>query len=99
MANEELYTVAGKKSSRTGNPAAITEIAEIAIIRKSQIEAFKLRVIEMHGRRFADLRVFYTDASGELCPSRKGVAIGVQQLREIIPALLEAERRLAGGEQ
>ena len=66
----------------------------VAIIEKNRVEEIRVRLVEFHGRPFADIRVFTTaDATGERVPTRKGIALRPEKLPELIEALRGAERR------
>lgn len=67
----------------------------IATIVKNAREEIRARVGEYRGHRFADLRIF-VDAPGERAPlgrvpTKKGVAIPIAALPEVIAALRKAQ--------
>lgn len=57
------------------------------VIPKNSRESYRLAWEEYEGNRFLDLRVYYTDATGELKPTRKGLAIKPTAIPEIVAAL------------
>ncbi len=57
----------------------------IVVLEKNARENVHCRVLEYHGRRFVDLRVFSGSDTRPL-PTKKGLAFPVEQL----PALIEA---------
>jgi len=61
----------------------------IAVIEKNARETVHVRILEYHGRRFVDLRVFSGNGDRPL-PTKKGLAFPVEQ----VPALIEALGRV-----
>ena len=57
----------------------------IAVLEKNSRETVHVRILEYHGRRFVDLRVFSGSDTRPL-PTKKGLVFPVEQL----PALIEA---------
>ncbi len=57
----------------------------IAVLEKNTRETVHVRILEYHGRRFVDLRVFSGSTARPLA-TKKGLAFPVEQL----PALIEA---------
>ena len=64
---------------------------EPVIIRKNSRESYRVAWETFEGREFLDLRIYYEAGSGELKPTRKGVAINRAALPEIIAALKAAQ--------
>jgi hypothetical protein len=65
----------------------------IVIIESSKSADVRIRFTEWHGRNYCDIRKFVTtDAAGEREPTRKGIAIPIKLLGEVIEALHEAQR-------
>lgn len=95
MAEQTPSTSHPSKSSAQAKPE-IREVAVVATIKKSGDNVFKVRIIEINGRNYADVRVHYTDREGVLRPTAKGITANVDQLREILAALITAGKRLAG---
>lgn len=93
---EEGYSTGHKSRASTGPKPEIREVAVVATIKKSGTDVFKVRVIQINGREYADVRVHYTDRDGVLRPTAKGITANVDQLREILAALIAAGKRLAG---
>ena len=58
--------------------------------KSSAGEEVRASVSTFQGRRYVDLRVYFTGADSEAHPTRKGIAVAVEQLSE----LAEAVRRL-----
>ena len=61
----------------------------IAVLEKNTREAAHVRILEYHGRRFVDLRVF-SGSDVKPLPTKKGLAFPVEQT----PALIEALGRV-----
>ncbi len=57
----------------------------IAVLEKNTRQTVHVRILEYHGRRFVDLRVFSGTADRPLA-TKKGLAFPVEQ----VPALIEA---------
>ena len=65
----------------------------ISIIESSKSADVRIRFTEWHGRNYCDVRKFVTTgAAGEREPTRKGIAIPIKLLGEVIEALHEAQR-------
>ncbi len=61
----------------------------IAVLDKNTRETVHVRILEYHGRRFVDLRVFSKNGDKPL-PTKKGLAFPVEQ----VPALIDALGRV-----
>lgn len=63
-------------------------------IVKSKKAIIRVAVDEYRGRERVDVRTFYRDDDGEFTPSRQGISLPVDQLGELIDALigLDGER-------
>jgi len=59
----------------------------IAEVSKSKTETLRIRLNEFHGRHFLDVRAFYEKDDGELAPTKKGVAIPLAKVADVIQAL------------
>ncbi len=57
----------------------------VAVLEKNARETVHVRILEYHGRRFVDLRVFGGNVNRPLA-TKKGLAFPVEQ----VPALIEA---------
>ena len=79
-----------------GNQAKpeVRVIADVATVAKNSRECYRIRIIEISGQRYADLRIFFETPSGELRPTGKGVAMRIDPLREVVAGLVEAGKRL-----
>jgi len=63
-------------------------------IEKNQKEKIWVSIEEFKGHRFCDLRVYFEDESGELHPSKKGIAITSHVIDDVIEALKAASGKL-----
>ncbi len=63
----------------------------VATIAKNSREEFRLRLAEYHGKHYADLRVFIGEDADTRGPTKKGVAIGLAKIDEVIAALGRAK--------
>jgi len=61
----------------------------IAVLEKNTRETVHVRILEYHGRRFIDLRVFAENGDRPL-PTKKGLALPIEH----VPALIEALGRI-----
>ena len=65
----------------------------ISVIESTKSADIRVRFMEWHGHNYCDIRKFITtDATGEREPTRKGIAIPINLLGEVIEALQEAQR-------
>ncbi len=76
----------------------MTETAEDRVVYafpKNRNEEVRATLSTFKGRRFAHVRVYVSDEDDELHPTRKGVAVKVEDLPKLlaaVEALIEAER-------
>ena len=88
MADDSCSTPRRGKSSAARKPD-IREVAVIATVKKSGDDVYRVRVIEINGREFADLRVFYPNRDGELRPTATPSA----EVPPTVPAKLAVTKR------
>jgi hypothetical protein len=62
----------------------------IATFSKNARERIEIRLREYQGRPFVDVRVFYKDGD-QYKPTRKGIAIRPNLLRQVLDGLAQAE--------
>lgn len=67
-----------------------TERIVVGQITKNARETIKVSVEEWHGRRIVNARVYFRAEDGEMRPSRKGLAISVDRLPELVEVLTRA---------
>ena len=69
----------------------------IACIEKNRSQDVRIRLCELHGQMYVDVRVF-TEVKGDDVrhPTKKGVALKVERVPELVDGLLSAERDWRG---
>jgi hypothetical protein len=67
----------------------------IAEFQQNAVEHIRLVLQEYKGKRLIDLRIYYQDDAGEWLPTKKGMALTVEQWPELRQAMatLAHERR------
>ena len=70
----------------------------IRAIRRPRGEEVRVTLQWFRGRQYVDVRLFFPDhATGEMCPSRKGVVLPVDDLGGLLEALQDARAVSLGG--
>ncbi len=64
----------------------------LADLPRNGRETLRVRLSEFKGSQYADIRIFAAGTEGEALPTKQGATIRPAQLRQVIDALLEAER-------
>jgi len=62
-------------------------------IDKGRGEVIRVEVGEFKGKKLLHLRIWYTSDSGELLPTKKGVALSIEQFeafKNVLPQVEEA---------
>jgi hypothetical protein len=76
------------------------EMAEnkvLATIPRTATEEIQIQINEYKGKKFLDLRIFYTtDGGATWLPTKKGVAIYPENLNELKAAIETAQKELVG---
>jgi hypothetical protein len=75
----------------TAHPAAPDERI-VREIRKNKNESARIQLRTYEGVRLIDIRAHAIQADGTLLPTKKGISLNVNCLRELIDALSEGER-------
>jgi hypothetical protein len=70
-------------------------MSPILTFEKNGRESVVVGLTEYRGQQYADIRVWFTDQTGELKPSQKGVSIKPEHLPDVIHALTDALEKLA----
>ncbi len=71
----------------------------LATIPRTATEEIQVQLSEYKGRKFLDLRIFYTTDSGNTWnPTKKGVAVYPENLDQLKEAIEIAQRELEGAE-
>ena len=63
----------------------------IGEIQKNSTEKIKVTLSEYKGYEFIDVRVYYEDDSGEWRPTKKGIAIAPDKVKELMDLLTRAQ--------
>lgn len=73
----------------------MTEPIVIAVLPKNRREALRIALDHYRGTNLVDLRVVVelSEASGLATPTRKGLAVRVEMLPDLIAALAQAEAK------
>lgn len=66
----------------------------ISEIERNQKECIRVSLKEYKGHRFIDCRIFWKDDAGEYRPSKKGISLNDETVKEVITALSKADREL-----
>jgi hypothetical protein len=74
----------------TGMPTMATEHVAIGTIKKNSREEIRVSLEVWHGRRIVNARVYFRAEDGLMYPSRKGLALSVDRLPELLAVLTEA---------
>ena len=71
----------------------MSEATVVAIIRKNSLEEVRVSISEFRGHKLVDVRVFadFDGSGGEPRPTKKGVALKVELLPDLIAALRAAQ--------
>lgn len=56
-------------------------------MQKSNGETLRVESSEFKGKMYIQIRNWYTDEDNELRPTKKGVSLNTEQLRQVIDAL------------
>ena len=64
---------------------------------KNALEEVRVSLEEYHGRKLIDLRVYYDAGGGVRMPSKKGLALSVEQLPELAKAVAKAQEAVGKG--
>lgn len=67
----------------------------LATIERSATERTEIGISEYKGRKYLDLRVFYTTDEGITWnPTKKGITVAPEKIQEVIDAFVEAKQEL-----
>ena len=69
-------------------------MTQIAEVEKNTKERIRIIISEYLGSRFVDCRVYYEDNEGEWKPTKKGIALNMDIINEVIRGLQKASRKL-----
>jgi hypothetical protein len=74
----------------TASPKTMAELVPeqlIASIAKNSREVLRIEMSGWHGSHFVNLRCWFLNEAGALCPGRQGIALSYRDLPKIIEAL------------
>lgn len=63
-------------------------------IDKGRGEVIRLEISEYKGKKYVNIRTWYTDPEGKLSPTKKGVALTLEQFQLLKSAFVEVENKL-----
>lgn len=72
------------------------ELKMLGTIERSETEQLQIALKEFKGRKYLDMRIFYTTDGGDSwLPTKKGVTCSPEHLEILKQAIEEAEKELA----
>ena len=81
---------AKKETQTTEAPATPVKGGVIVDIDKGKGEVIRVEVSEYKGKKLLNIRVWYTDAEGQLKPTQKGIAINPEHYEKLLDAITKA---------
>ncbi len=66
----------------------------ISQFEKNKKEEVRISVDTFHGRKLINIRVYYRDDDGSMKPGKQGLALSVEQYKDIAGAILELGQHL-----
>ena len=66
---------------------------EIGRIQKNRTTFTLVQLMEYKGNRYMDIREFFTSASGDFVATKKGVAIPIDKISELVTLVERAEAK------
>jgi hypothetical protein len=71
----------------------------VAQFKRNPTEEVRVGIKEFKGRRYIDLRIYYTDDKGEWKPTKKGISLATDFMPELKQAVDALEKELKASEQ
>ena len=68
----------------------------IGEIEKNKKEKIRISIEEFHGHTLINCRVYYMTDNGDWRPTKKGIALGRNNIDEVIELLKDAGKKLKG---
>ena len=68
-------------------------MTERVVIKKNRNESIVVSQTDYKGFDLVDIRTFFTDASDELMPTKKGITIRLEKVDELIAALTKISQK------
>jgi len=62
-------------------------MSERVVIKKNSRESIVISQTEFKGNDLVDVRTFFTNAEGELSPTKKGITVRLEKLDELVATL------------
>lgn len=69
----------------------------IGEVQKNSTEIVKVIITEHKGHSLVDARVYFPDKNGDWHPTRKGLTLKADTVKELLPLLQEAAEKLTDG--
>ena len=66
------------------------EPVHVADIQKRNDEIIRIEITEFKGKKLLNIRTWYKTDEGEFAPTKKGIALGVEQYDELKKAVDQA---------
>lgn len=77
----------------------MTDQKPLAVISRNVTEQIHIRISEFKGKKFLDIRIFYTTDEGKTwLPTKKGVAVYPENISDLQEAIELARKELESGE-
>jgi hypothetical protein len=91
-------TAKGKKEEAESFPKenALAKDIELGVWRATKRDLVRVMLREYKGQKFIDIRRWYLDVEGNLCPSVKGISCRPGDMKPLRKALRKADRRVNG---
>ena len=68
-------------------------MTERVVIKKNRNESIVVSQTDYKGVDLVDIRTFFTDASDELMPTKKGITVRLEKVDELIAALTKISQK------
>ena len=66
---------------------------QIGVVEKSSMDQIRVAIRFFENKRYIDVRTFIKDDRGQWLPTKKGITLQPDTLRELIPLLNQADAR------
>ena len=93
-----MTTMGKKKEAESSAPKGNALAKDIVVgeWRATKRDLVRVMVREFKGHTFVDIRRWYRDVEGNLCPSAKGISCRPGDMKPLRKALRKADRRVNG---
>ena len=65
----------------------------IGVLEKNKNTLTSVKLVEFSGKQAIDIREYYQNAAGELCPTKKGVFIDIEHISQLVNLVEQAEAK------